>query len=103
MPTACDPQALVSEELRKTAPVGLEELLGRLPQLTWNQVFQAVDALSRRGAILLRRRGFEYELHPAPARTIAGWAPAVHATARCRTEATREWKAATMISQGGGK
>jgi hypothetical protein len=40
----------------------LEELLARLPELTWNQVFVLVDELSRRDMIRLQRRGFEYEL-----------------------------------------
>ncbi len=40
----------------------LEQLLSRLPELTWNQVFTIVDELSRRDLIRLQRRGFEYEL-----------------------------------------
>lgn len=44
-----------------------EQLLGRLPELTWNQAFALVDGLSRRGMISLRRQGFEYELQvPSP-------------------------------------
>lgn len=42
--------------------IPLEELVARLPELTWNQVFSMVDELSRRRLISLRRRGFEYEL-----------------------------------------
>lgn len=42
--------------------ISLEELLARLPELTWNQVFVLVDELSRRDMICLQRRGFEYEL-----------------------------------------
>ena len=33
-----------------------------LPELSWNQVFKTVDELSRRGEIILFRRGFEYEI-----------------------------------------
>ena len=33
-----------------------------LPELSWNQVFKTVDELSRRGEIILLRRGFEYEI-----------------------------------------
>jgi hypothetical protein len=33
-----------------------------LPEMRWNQVFAAIDKLSRRGEIALRRRGFNYEL-----------------------------------------
>lgn len=34
----------------------------RLPELSWSEVFHAVDTLSRQGVITFRRRGFEYEL-----------------------------------------
>jgi hypothetical protein len=43
-------------------PLTLKEVTGRLPQLSWNQVFLAVDSLSRRGDIILKRRGYEYEV-----------------------------------------
>ena len=49
----------------------LEDLPSCLPESTWNQVFTTVDELSRRGAICLRRRGFDYELW-APAPSTAG-------------------------------
>lgn len=49
----------------------MEKLLPCLPESTWNQVFTSVDALSRRGAICLRRRGFDYELW-APSLSTAG-------------------------------
>ncbi len=42
--------------------IALEELVNRLPELTWNQVFSMVDELSRRQLISLHRRGFDYEL-----------------------------------------
>ena len=34
--------------------------------LSWVDVFRAVDALSRRGTIILRRRGFDYEVARRP-------------------------------------
>ena len=40
----------------------LEQLLSCLPGSTWNQVFLGVDALSRQGAISVRRRGCDYEV-----------------------------------------
>jgi hypothetical protein len=49
--------------------IPLEELVARFPELTWNQVFSLVDALSRQRLISLRRRGFDYEL----------WACSIHA------------------------
>ena len=45
----------------------LEQLPSCLPGSTWNQVFMSVDALSRQGAVRLRRRGCDYEVWmPAP-------------------------------------
>ena len=48
--------------VRERGRIPLEDLVARLPELTWNQVFSLVDELSRRQLISLRRRGFEYEL-----------------------------------------
>jgi len=41
-------------------PLPIEEIVGRLPCLSWNQVFLAVDSLSRKGLINLKRRAFSY-------------------------------------------
>ena len=41
-------------------PLPMEEIVGRLPCLSWNQVFLAVDSLSRKGLINLKRRAFSY-------------------------------------------
>lgn len=38
----------------------VEDLVVRLPELSWSAVFLGVDRLSRRGAIRIGRRGFEY-------------------------------------------
>jgi hypothetical protein len=55
--------AIVHEQGR----ILLEQLPSYLPGSTWNQVFLGVDALSRQGAIRLRRRGSDYEVWtPAP-------------------------------------
>lgn len=43
-------------------PLTMDEILARLPDLKWSEVFLTVDALSRRGDILIRRKGFDYEL-----------------------------------------
>lgn len=55
-------ESLVLEVLRDGRVLTLEEVGTRIPQLHWGQIFHAVDTLSRRGAIVLRRQGFEYEL-----------------------------------------
>jgi predicted transcriptional regulator len=44
-----------------STPLTLDEVTERL-RLSWNQVFLAVDSLSRRGGIILKRRGYEYEV-----------------------------------------
>jgi hypothetical protein len=50
--------------------IAMEKLLSCLPESTWNQVFTSVDELSRRGAICLRRRGFDYELWASAPSTV---------------------------------
>ncbi len=59
-------EELLLTVLREIDSISLEHLVARLPELTWNQVFQTIDALSRRGVILLQRRGFEYEVKARP-------------------------------------
>lgn len=54
--------SLILEVLRSTVrPLTFEEISARIPELTWNQIFLSVDALSRRGDVILNRRGFEYQ------------------------------------------
>ena len=48
--------------LRARKSLTLEQVVALLPELSWNQVFTAVDVLSRRGKIILLRRGFQYEV-----------------------------------------
>jgi hypothetical protein len=62
---------LVLEVLRASAlPLTFEAIISRVPELSWNQVFHAVDALSRSGEIILKRRGFKYHAAMAPAETV---------------------------------
>jgi hypothetical protein len=56
------PEAIVLAELGCADTVTMDELLVRLPQLSWTELFCAVDALSRRGEIRIHRRGTDYEL-----------------------------------------
>lgn len=55
-------ETLVLDLLQREPTLRLDQVVAHLPELTWNQVFQTVDLLSRRGAILVRRQGFEYEV-----------------------------------------
>ena len=43
----------------------LEEVIQALPEMSWAQLFTAMDALSRRGDVELRRRRFTYTLRGA--------------------------------------
>jgi hypothetical protein len=52
----------VLELLRRERSIRLEAVVALLPQLSWNQVFHCIDVLSRRGEIILLRRGFGYEV-----------------------------------------
>ncbi len=57
-------EKLILDVLRSSVvPLSFEEIIARLPDLSWNQVFLSVDAMSRRGEIILRRQGYEYEVH----------------------------------------
>ncbi len=65
--TAAHTEARIVAIVHERGHILLEQLLSCLPGSTWNQVFLGVDALSRQGAISVRRRGFDYEVWtPSP-------------------------------------
>ena len=45
---------LITRALERQGPCTLDALASRLPTCTWNQIFMAVDALSREGTISLQ-------------------------------------------------
>ena len=54
-------EATILYELEQLGPCGFDELLRSLPDLSWDQVFEAVDFLSRNGRVTLQKRTrFEY-------------------------------------------
>lgn len=55
-----DAERIVLERFQMERSFTVEELLDELPELSWSQVFLAIDLLSRRGDIELRREGFTY-------------------------------------------
>lgn len=55
-------EGLILDLLGLRNSLTLEQVVTLLPELSWNQVFKTVDELSRRGEIILLRRGFEYEI-----------------------------------------
>ena len=62
-PTVCiNSEYLILDLLRARKSLTLEQVVALLPELSWNQVFTTVDELSRRGQIILLRRGFQYEV-----------------------------------------
>ena len=63
-----DSEFLILELLRVRKSLTLEQVITLLPELSWNQVFRTIDELSRRGEIILLRRGFQYEVEWASAR-----------------------------------
>ena len=60
-------EAMVLDVVRSAESLTIEQAITLLPELSWIELFHAVDSLSRRGAIILRRRGFEYELRACSA------------------------------------
>lgn len=66
-PVSLESAMLIRELLSVRQSLTMEQLVALLPELTWNQVFTTVDELSRRGEILLFRRGFTYEVEWSPA------------------------------------
>jgi hypothetical protein len=62
LPSAGCCETMVLSELVSVTTMTIDQLMVRLPQFTWPELFCALDAMSRRGDILMRRRGFEYEL-----------------------------------------
>lgn len=55
-------EGLILDLLGLRKSLTLEQVVTLLPELSWNQVFRTVDELSRRGEIILLRRGFDYEI-----------------------------------------
>lgn len=62
---------LILDLLHARQSLTLEQVVALLPELSWNQVFKTVDELSRRGKIILLRRGFQYEVERSPTKKPA--------------------------------
>jgi len=48
-------ETAILQKVEGLGPCTLEELIRALPGYTWNQLFSAVDRLSRDGALIIRR------------------------------------------------
>lgn len=65
-----DLKLAIRQELARVRTCTLEELNERLPHSSWNQVFAAVDRLSRAGTVTLQRPdSSDYILSLAPRRS----------------------------------
>jgi hypothetical protein len=67
------PESMIIDILRSSGKLTVEEVVARIPDLWWSQLFLAMDVLSRTGDIILRREGFTYTLETAnPPLVLAG-------------------------------
>lgn len=67
MPTLDAIENLIIQELEEGGDYTLDRLAYHLRTCSWNQIFMAVDALSRRGTITLRPEArFEYLVSLVP-------------------------------------
>ena len=48
----------IIEKLRRNGPCCLDDVVTYLPNLSWGEVFGAVDRMSRDGRVLLRQLGY---------------------------------------------
>ena len=63
---------LLISALKTNKSLTIDQLVEQLPQLRWNEIFHAIDRLSRQGSIILTRQGFEYAVAlPARVRQCA--------------------------------
>jgi hypothetical protein len=51
-------EAAIIELLRSSGPCCLDDVVTYLPNLSWGEVFGAVDRMSRDGRVLLRQLGY---------------------------------------------
>jgi hypothetical protein len=71
MPIASVQEKAVIEMMRESGPCCLDDLVTQLPNLSWGEVFVAVDRMSRDGRVLLDR-------HPGSIYSVA--LPSQHAS-----------------------
>ena len=63
-------ESVILHELKRLGACTFDELVRALSDYSWNQVFMAVDQLSRDGRLLLTRQGrFDYLISIGPQQT----------------------------------
>jgi hypothetical protein len=48
----------ILEQLRIRGPCGLDDVVTYRPDLSWGEVFRAIDRMSRNGRVVLRQLGY---------------------------------------------
>jgi hypothetical protein len=67
MPEPATIHSAIRLELIKRGPCTLKSLIDGLPQFSWNEMFAAIDQLSRAGNLVLRHQArFDYEVSAGP-------------------------------------
>jgi hypothetical protein len=59
-------ETLVLDLLNRAGSLTIDQMTAKLPELSWSELFETIDSLSRRGTIILQRHGFQYELRARP-------------------------------------
>jgi hypothetical protein len=58
IPIDASAEKSVIETLQSTGPCSLDDLVRYLPNLSWGEVFVAVDRMSRDGRVVLHQLGY---------------------------------------------
>jgi hypothetical protein len=66
MPQPAFRQTRLLKALKAGEAVTIPELITRLPEFRWRELFHAVRILNHRGAIRLQRRGYEFLVSSLP-------------------------------------
>jgi DNA-binding MarR family transcriptional regulator len=69
--SALHKEALVLQRFHQAGCLTIEQLAAELTELTWSELFHTIDSLSRNGVIVIRRKGFTYEIHQHLPQTVS--------------------------------
>lgn len=79
MPSPVFPKTRLLRALKVGEAVPMAELIARLPEFRWRELFLTVKALNRQGAIRLHRRGYDFAVSSLPASTrVSSMAACAH-------------------------
>jgi hypothetical protein len=66
MPPLVFPKTRLLRALKAGEAVPVPELIARLPEFTWRELFLTIRALNRQGAIRLHRNGYDFAVSSLP-------------------------------------